>query len=123
MNLQPEYVPQALIVAVNGKCPGHKNDTSCIASERGVYKYFIGAGEVFIYTSLTSRSVFKYCYGLLRHQRSVSKLNTSPVPKTAIAVFKYTSPVPEKYLYTLLRSWRSIYIHRQQVIIKINIFM
>src|SRR6218665_1526329 len=70
------------------------------------------AGEVFIYTVPE-----KYLYIGLHLS------NTFPRQKKAIVVFKYTSPAPEKYLYTpcrrsiytLLRRRISIYIHRRSI--------
>ena len=69
--------------------------------------------EKYLYTSLAPEKPVKYLYIGLHLS------NTFPGQKKAIVVFKFTSPVPEKYLYTpcrrsiytLLRRRRSIYIH------------
>src|SRR6218665_1754115 len=63
-----------------------------------------GAGKVFICTVPE-----KYLYIGLHLS------NTFPGQKKAIVVFKYTSPAPEKCLYTPCR--KSIYIHRRSIYI------
>jgi len=53
-----------------------------------VYKYFSGAGNVFLNTS-----------------------QASPAPERCHIHVSYTSPAPDKYLYALFRRRRSAYIH------------
>src|SRR6218665_2395271 len=75
-----------------------------------VYKYFSGAGKVFLNTSQASSAPERY---------QIS--NTSPAPEKylnallragkAWEVFENTFPAPEKCLYTLLRRRRSTYMH------------
>ena len=73
-----------------------------------VYKYFSGAGKVFLNTSQTSSAPERY---------QIS--NAPPAPEKYVntllrageawEVFENTFPAPEKYLYTLFRRQRSAY--------------
>jgi len=76
-----------------------------------VYKYFSGAGKVFLNTSQASPrriNVFKYFSGAFYIYILIWYLSGAG---EAWEVFKNTFPAPEKYLYTLFRRQRSDYIH------------
>ena len=75
---------------------------------RSVFKYFSGAGEMFLY-------IYTYLIIPIRRRKSLGSIKKHL--SGAGEVFKHTFPAPEKYLYTLIWRWRSrrsrrsIYIH------------
>jgi len=75
-----------------------KRILALLRRRKSVYKYFYGAGKVFLNTSQASPAPERY--------------QTSIYVSGAAEVFKYTSPAPQKpgkYLKTLFRRRRSIY--------------